>query len=546
MKSASMITLFSRPQLPPPRGSASFAISILAHVVGCVWLFWGLSHVPQIQNTSTLRHFTVRVLDSPLTAPQLQQYAASDTASSLPQPAGRSLPRAAASPQPAPSAAAPSPSPASMPVPAAQLPQLVHQAQTLIQPDAPPNVLLLHKTPIPTVFMWTPSPTPIKPVIQAPQQKSIVATLRPKLDPPNREVNLADVKMSSTPFPTALHSLPPSTTSPIVVRGPDPVKQMPQTATQPAPEPAPVRVMSLSDLQAQEGPIAIPLANASAAPTQSQALSSGHSANSTDSPHPTSAEAGHGTATDTGHTGSAVKQTGTGSGQNPGPPAQTSGTPSQKLGSAGQSTSAQNQKPDSSGQGSGVAPGKAPAGNGTVALITSPGSTPGPTPGSDAGAGSNDQTSVTRISLPKDGQFGVVVVGSALADKYPETADVWSGRMVYTVYLHVGAGKSWILQYSLPSTAQTASAGTRPDAPWPYDIVRPRFSPDDFTSDALMVHGFVNAAGHFERLALVFPTEFAKAKFLLSALQQWEFRPARQNGQVASVEVLLIIPEETE
>jgi hypothetical protein len=61
-----------------------------------------------------------------------------------------------------------------------------------------------------------------------------------------------------------------------------------------------------------------------------------------------------------------------------------------------------------------------------------------------------------------------------------------------------------------------------------------------------MVHGFVNAAGHFERLALVFPADFAKAKFLLSALQQWEFRPARQNGQVAAVEVLLIIPEESE
>ncbi len=116
--------------------------------------------------------------------------------------------------------------------------------------------------------------------------------------------------------------------------------------------------------------------------------------------------------------------------------------------------------------------------------------------------------------------------------------------LVYTVYLHVGAGKNWILQYSLPPAA--AAGNTKPDAPWPYDIVRPRFDPDDYNSDALMVHGFVNASGRFERLALVFPEEFAKAKFLLSALQQWEFRPARQNGQVAAVEVLLIIPEETE
>jgi hypothetical protein len=138
-----------------------------------------------------------------------------------------------------------------------------------------------------------------------------------------------------------------------------------------------------------------------------------------------------------------------------------------------------------------------------------------------------------------------VVVGSSLADKYPETVGIWNGRPVYTVYLRVGAGKSWILQYSIPPSAGTDNSA-RPDAPWPYDIVRPHFEPDDFNSDALMVHGFVTASGRFERLALVFPEDFAKAKFLLSALQQWEFRPARQNGQVAQVEVLLIIPEEIE
>lgn len=160
--------------------------------------------------------------------------------------------------------------------------------------------------------------------------------------------------------------------------------------------------------------------------------------------------------------------------------------------------------------------------------------------------GTNNLGPVTQITLPKDGQFGVVVVGSSLADRYPETVGIWNGRPVYTVYLHVGAGKNWILQYSVPTGGQSVDNGARPDAPWPYDIVRPHFDPDDFNSDALMVHGFVTASGRFEQLALVFPDDFAKAKFLLSALQQWEFRPARQNGQVAAVEVLLIIPEETE
>jgi hypothetical protein len=77
-------------------------------------------------------------------------------------------------------------------------------------------------------------------------------------------------------------------------------------------------------------------------------------------------------------------------------------------------------------------------------------------------------------------------------------------------------------------------------------MIRPHLNPSDFNSDAIMVHGFVNLAGRFERLAMVFPTEFAQAKFVLSTLQQWQFRAARQNGLIAAVEILLIIPEETE
>ncbi len=154
---------------------------------------------------------------------------------------------------------------------------------------------------------------------------------------------------------------------------------------------------------------------------------------------------------------------------------------------------------------------------------------------------------VVHITLPKDGKFGVVVVGSSLAEDYPETIHLWSGRLAYTVYLRVGVAKNWILQYSLPRAQDIALAGStgRPDAPWPYDITRPSIDPDANT-DAIMVHGFVNTAGRFEQLAVVFPTALAEAKFLLHALQQWQFRPSMQSGQPAAVEVLLIIPAETE
>jgi hypothetical protein len=61
-----------------------------------------------------------------------------------------------------------------------------------------------------------------------------------------------------------------------------------------------------------------------------------------------------------------------------------------------------------------------------------------------------------------------------------------------------------------------------------------------------MVHGFVNSAGKFETLTVLFPEGFSRAQFVLAALQQWQFRPAAQDGQPARVEVLLIIPEEYE
>lgn len=134
-----------------------------------------------------------------------------------------------------------------------------------------------------------------------------------------------------------------------------------------------------------------------------------------------------------------------------------------------------------------------------------------------------------------------MVVGSSLVEKYPETAELWNGRMSYTVYLHMGLAKSWIMQYSLPRSGQGNVEHI--EAPWPFSIVRPNIAPGSIDADALMVHGFVNQTGHFEGLSIAFPPKFAQAQFVLGSLAQWQFRPATQNGQNVKVEVLLIIPE---
>jgi hypothetical protein len=165
--------------------------------------------------------------------------------------------------------------------------------------------------------------------------------------------------------------------------------------------------------------------------------------------------------------------------------------------------------------------------------------------GADTGFGQASQFSTTHILRQKDGRFGAVVVGSSLEEKYPETAELWSGRLAYTVYVPVGLAKSWILQYSLSRFDNAAAAGniSHIDAPWPYSIVRPNIAPGAIDADALMVHGIVNQAGHFEDLAVVFPPGFTQTKFVLNSLAQWQFRPARQNEKDVKVEILLIIPE---
>lgn len=176
------------------------------------------------------------------------------------------------------------------------------------------------------------------------------------------------------------------------------------------------------------------------------------------------------------------------------------------------------------------------------------GSQSGSREGDDVGSGDGQALTTDRFDLPKNGQFGAVVVGASLEEKYPEISGIWSNRVAFTVYLHVGLSKSWILQYSMPRTALAEEGGnmTRLEAPWPFTIVRPNLPPGSFNSDAILVHGFVNKDGRFENLALAFPPGFQQAQFVVDALKQWQFRPAARNGQPQRVEVLLIIPEEPE
>ncbi len=371
--------------------------------------------------------------------------------------------------------------------------------QTQVQPDLTPNLMLPRDTPIPAVLMWSAQNAHARVIVAPAVPQLPSARVHPSLEVANREQTLAEVEMASSERSMQLPTLKPSTTTPVVATTTRSETAVAATVSKALGVPTPARVISLSDLEMPQGTVVLPPANEAAAGVGlGIALS-------------------HGLGTGQTGTGTAQGQSDTGGGKG------LRGTAGQGTGSDGNA-----------------------AGTGGPAMATGAGG-----PGGSAtppGAGSDAEPDVTHLRLRRDGKFGVVVVGSSIDAAYPEAAGVWGSRLAYTVYLHVGLPKTWILQYALPRDSVAAVSGTvtRPEAPWPYDIVRPHLALGDVNADAVMVHGIVNAEGHFEKLGVVFPLEFAQTKFLLQALERWQFRPATQNGQIAAVEVLLIIPEESD
>ncbi len=361
---------------------------------------------------------------------------------------------------------------------------------TLVQPDLRQNPVLPLKTLIPLMMIWSPPNRRITAIVP-PLQTEATTNVRPSLSLPNREPNLANIELSSTSNVAKIFPAPASTTSPIVLPGPQ-SPRAPATVSSPSVQSAAGTVLSVSDLLLTKGTVVLPYANQTAAASNSNSFTPGRSGSSSAMSNSTAAGKQH------------QGKSASGSGDQGHQEARTTG-PARENGDGAESNA-----------------------------------------GSDSGLSPEDGPTMQRITRPKDGHFGFVVVGDSVADQYPEAAGIWADRLAYTVYLHVGAAQSWILQYCLPRAAQAAEDSNRPDAPWPYVIVTPHLAPDDADTDALLVHGFINAAGHFEKLAVVFPEEFAQSKFVLGALQQWQFRPAQQHGQATAVEVLLIIPEEIE
>ena len=505
MTSSPLISLFDNPA-PVRRGPSSFIISLILHGVAFAVLLIGLKQPHSVDPKSDRQRFTVRIMELDKPKPMAEQVGASLAAPG--QAASEDSPKSGGNPDHA---------------PAYRLPHnFVAQkdaTRTLIQP-VEHNAVITREAPLPQIVQWNPPDPTLNKIVAPPPQVLVKVDVKPTLDLPNREMHVADLKLSSTPNPSKAPIPIASKTSPVTVQSPaQQAPRVPETASKNSGTPTPASIISLSDVQLQKGTAVLPMVSEIAPAPYAGPMSPGQ---------PNSVSPNGTGRSDSKLSGS---NTGQSSGNQAGVNAGTSGA----VGASGS---------NAGGVGQGGAKGSVGAGSGGG------GGQGGANLAMAGELGINSDTGgpgVVHLGLPRNGKFGVVVVGSALAEEYPETADLWRGRLAYTVYLHVGVTKNWILQYSLPRSdvGEMSAEGGHLEAPWPYDITRPSIDADA-NADAIMVHGFVNALGKFEKLSIIFPTGLAETKFLLHALQQWEFRPAMETGKATLVEVLLIIPAESQ
>ncbi|MGH9586704.1 MAG: hypothetical protein ACRD3F_07100 [Acidobacteriaceae bacterium] len=479
MRSSYPISLFSRPP-QKESGPSAFVVSFVLHSLLFGVLFITIKGAELAPRVLPNRKYQVRLLDVQRTAPSITWYPQHPVhrVHTVSRRSFRAGGRRGVAPK---VQVARVPSNFATPKPA---------PQTLIQPQVPPEQQTLAEVKVPHAMVWTPGRVLQKKIVTPKPQPLSAMLAKPSLRPPNVELNPSDVSLTSTPFQTKAPMPAPGTTIPVRVNSPNPAKQLPETASKTNQQLSPARVISVSNLKVQDGTAALPVINEIAQ-------------------------------------------------------ADTIGAPA--LGQVAGQSAAGKDSSNNRDDGKDVGQGAKEAGDLSGGVTVDDGSNPTPDSASDSGvtvatgggsSASGEMGATQHIAMPKGGQYGMVVVGASPEEDYPETADLWSGRLVYTVYLQTNTPQNWILQYSIPKVPNDPPSDGTLAAPWPFDLMRPALK----YRDVILVHGFVNTKGQFEKLSIAYPPGLAEASLLLRELKKWVFRPAALNGQPTRVEVLLIIP----
>jgi hypothetical protein len=384
--------------------------------------------------------------------------------------------------------------------------------QTLVQMDLPPTVETHQQLRVPTIVLLASTPRRMapRPFVAPPQRKNtmeVPSHLALEMRPP-----ILDVHAGYAKTPEVLKDMTPRLAAPVGSVAPvagdrEPMEAKPAAATVTGTAADPPNIISLPDRP-------IPAASAIVLPPLNQV--SGRDG--------ASGAAGDGA----GGSGSAPSHSGSG---------------------VSAASNATGNSPSSRSPGAGM--GTDHAGNSASVVAPGAGTKPGDgvsVSGAGNGASSKTAAGPTRLIRPQNGTYEVAIVQSS--GVVPGSSGLLKGKPVYSVYIPVGTGKEWILQYCLPvddaqpaARSQVVQLGniTPITAPYAFSIIGPAIQ---FRAGAryAFIHGFVNASGRFEHLTEASDQEIENIAAVLESLGQWEFRPATKDGVPAMVEILLCIP----
>jgi hypothetical protein len=212
MRLSHTITLFSEPE-PFSFGSWSYVASILVHGTILGLLSYGIIYAPQISD-NVVNRYTMRQIELHSPKPKIARSVRSLQAGSPSIDRATQLEKAKLAEART----------------AVEIAQLEAGRQTLIRPDLPTNLSLPEEIPVPTVMIWTPQKTPVSKIAPPLPQAATAVDVKPSDDPPSEALNLDDRSVSSGD--SAKSFLPsPSTTSPIIVQGPQMVQIIPATTS---------------------------------------------------------------------------------------------------------------------------------------------------------------------------------------------------------------------------------------------------------------------------------------------------------------------------
>jgi hypothetical protein len=152
--------------------------------------------------------------------------------------------------------------------------------------------------------------------------------------------------------------------------------------------------------------------------------------------------------------------------------------------------------------------------------------------------------------FPAGGSFDVVIVQQSPDATIPDAGQFLTGRPVQTVFIALGTGRDWVLQYCSTAAGSAATQsgmvvtlGPQPklDAPFIQLALVPPQTLLQSAQPALF-QAVLDANGRFAHLRPVVDSNYRPRMDLLPYLDQWQFRPAKLDGVPTEVEVLLFVP----